>query len=110
MMRFKTFIETEDAQEQEQLDESILRTGALTTYATKARSAGNKSEQAFKAARSELQRPLSDDTLETRVERIDKALDKMLEGLLHQREQIGNGVAVDYAGHTFAQRQSRKSR
>lgn len=126
MMRFKTFIAADDARaheheheheqdpldqpEHEQLDESILRTGALTTYASKARQAGNNAEQAFKAAKSELRRPLPEDTIEARIDVLNRVLDKLLEGLLHQREQIGNSVAVAYTGHALASRRSRKSR
>lgn len=45
---------------------------------------------------------MKDNTVEGRLERIEKSLDALFVGLIKQRQQIGAGVAVDVVGHMLA--------
>ena len=88
--------------EQEQLEERLLRTGAIVTYGAKARKEGEDSVRAFKQGKQALRKGGPDAALEDRVKRIEQSLDHLFDGLIAQRQQIGAGVAVDVAGHGLA--------
>ena len=95
--------------EQEDLEERLLRTGALATYAARSRKDGDDSVRAFKQGQQALRKGGPDVALEGRVKRIEQSLDHLFDGLIAQRQQIGAGVAVDVAGHMLAA-QARKKR
>ena len=87
---------------QVELDERVVRTGAVAAYGMKSRREGNAAVQSYRRGQQALRKGGSDvDQLE-RIKRIEQALDHLLDGLVKQREQIGSGVAVDVAGHTLA--------
>ena len=88
--------------EQEDLEERLLRTGALATYAARSRKEGDDSVRAFKQGQQALRKGGPDVALEDRVKRIEQALDHLFDGLIAQRQQIGAGVAVDVVGHGLA--------
>ena len=88
--------------EQEDLEERLLRTGALATYAARSRKEGDDSVRAFKQGQQALRKGGPDVALEDRVKRIEQALDHLFDGLISQRQQIGAGVAVDVVGHGLA--------
>lgn len=94
---------------QTELEEGVVRTGAIASYGVRARQQGQKAIRAFQRGREVLQRGGRDISLEERLERMEAALDALLEGLAHQKEQIGAGVAVDVAGHMLAAKE-RKTR
>ena len=95
--------------EQEELEERLLRTGAIATYGARARKEGDASVRAFKQSQQALRKGGLEIDLEDRVKRIEQALDYLFVGLIAQRQQIGAGVAVDVVGHGLAAR-SAKSR
>ena len=94
--------------EQEDLEERLLRTGALATYAARSRKEGDDSVRAFKQGQQALRKGGPDVALEDRVKRIEQALDHLFDGLIAQRQQIGAGVAVDVVGHGLAAKAKQK--
>ena len=88
--------------EQEELEERLLRTGALATYAARSRKEGDDSVRAFKQGKQALNKGGADVGLEERVKRIEQSLEYLFDGLIAQRQQIGAGVAVDVVGHGLA--------
>ena len=88
--------------EQEDLDERLLRTGAIVAYGSKSRREGDDAVRAFKQGQQALQKGGADVDVEDHLKRIEQSLDYMFEGLIKQRAQIGSGVAVDVVGHGFA--------
>lgn len=102
----KSFVE--HMVEQEELDERLLRTGAIAGYASRSGKNGDDSVRAFKQGQQALRRGGADVGLEDRVKRVEQSLDHLLHGLIAQRHQIGAGVAVDVVGHGLAARASKK--
>lgn len=96
--------------EQEHLEERLLRTGALATYAARSRKEGDDSVRAFKQGQLALRKGGNEVDLEDRVKRVEDALDHLLDGLIAQRQQIGAGVAVDVAGHGLAAKKNNRQR
>ena len=88
--------------EQEDLEERLLRTGAIATYGARSRKEGDASVRAFRQGQQALRKGGPDVALEDRVKRIEQSLDHLFDGLIAQRQQIGAGVAVDVAGHMLA--------
>jgi hypothetical protein len=98
----KSFVE--HMLEQEDLEERLLRTGAIATYGARARKDGDDSVRAFKQGQQALRTGGADVALEDRVKRVEQSLDHLFTGLIAQRNQIGSGVAVDVVGHGLAAR------
>jgi hypothetical protein len=88
--------------EQEELEERLIRAGAIAAYGAKARNEGDASVRAFKQGQQALRTGGADVGLEERVKRIEQSIDNLLDGLIAQRQQIGAGVAVDVVGHSLA--------
>ena len=95
----KSFIEHIDEQD---LEERVLRTGAIVAYGSKSRREGDDAVRAFKQGQQVLQKGGADVDVEDHLKRIEQSLDYLFEGLIKQRAQIGSGVAVDVVGHGFA--------
>ena len=98
---------SEHLTEQEDLEERLIRTGAIATYGARSRKEGDASVRAFKQGQQALKGG-PDVALEDRVKRIEQALDHLFDGLIAQRQQIGAGVAVDVAGHMLAAKARKK--
>ena len=94
--------------EQEELEERLLRTGAIATYGARSRKEGVDSVRAFKQGQQALRKGGPDVDLEDRIKRIEQSLDHLFDGLIAQRQQIGAGVAVDVIGHSMAARALKK--
>ena len=99
---------SEHANEQAQLEEGIIRTGAIATYGARSRKEGDASVRAFKQGQQVLRKGSVDMNVEDRLKRIEQSLDHLLDGLIAQRQQIGAGVAVDVAGHTLTAKAQKK--
>jgi hypothetical protein len=93
--------------EQENLEERLIRTGAIATYAARSRKEGDDSVRAFKQGKQALNKGGANMTTEDRVKRIEQSLDHLFDGLIAQRQQIGAGVAVDVVGHGLAAKKQR---
>ena len=91
--------------EQEDLEERLLRTGAIATYGARSRKEGEDSVRAFKQGQQALRKGGPDVDLEDRIKRIEQSLDHLFDGLIAQRQQIGAGVAVDVVGHGLSAKQ-----
>ena len=94
--------------EQEELEERLLRTGAIATYGARARKEGDASVRAFKQSQQALRKGGPDVSIEDRVKRIEQSLDHLFDGLIAQRQQIGAGVAVDVVGHGLAAKSAKR--
>ena len=94
--------------ERNELEERLLRTGALATYAARSRKEGDDSVRAFKQGQQALRKGGPDVALEDRVKRIEQSLDHLFDGLIAQRQQIGAGVAVDVVGHGLAAKSAKR--
>jgi hypothetical protein len=86
---------------QVELDERVVRAGAVAAYGIKSRREGNATVQSYRRGQQALRKGGSDVDIEGRIKRIEQALDHLFDGLVKQRAQIGSGVAVDVAGHTL---------
>ena len=92
MMSFQGFAE--------ELEEGIVRTGALVAFSGQSKSHGDKAEKHFRDAMTALNTaPAKGDAVEQRLLRIEKAIFALSAGLIEQRKQIGAGIAVDLTGH-----------
>ena len=91
----------------EDLEERVLRTGAIVAYGSKSRIEGDEAVRAFKQGKQALQRGGPDVDLEDRIKRIEQSLDHMFVGLIKQRAQIGSGVAVDVVGHSLSNKRTK---
>ena len=74
---------SEHANEQAQLEEGIIRTGAITSYGAQSRKEGDASVRAFKQGQQALKGG-SYVGIEDQVKRIEQALDHLLVGLIAQ--------------------------
>lgn len=75
----------------------LIRKGLGLTFSSASRGHGNKSVQHFKNSQQELSRmvPATDkDNLEVRMNKIEKGLVEMSEGLISIRHQIGSLVSM----------------
>jgi hypothetical protein len=86
---------------QVELDERVVRTGAVAAYGMKSQREGDAAVQSYRRGQQALRKGGAEVGLEDRVKRIEQALDHLFDGLVKQRAQIGSGVAVDVAGHTL---------
>ena len=89
---------------QVELDERVIRNGAVAAYGMNARREGDAAVQSYRRAQQRLRDGGKAVSSEQRLIRIEDALNALLDGLVKQRAQIGSGVAVDVAGHTLAAR------
>ena len=94
--------------EQDELEERIIRTGAIATYGARSRKEGEDSVRAFKQGKQALRKGGPEVSIEDRVKRIEQSLDHLFDGLIAQRQQIGAGVAVDLVGHMLAAKARKK--
>lgn len=97
MMTFDEFVT-----EQDKLEEGVIRIGALSSFASQARLHGDKSRQAYQIGIQSLQKRRPSDDLEIRLQRIEDAIDAILRGLQHQRDQIGSSVSLNFVGHSLS--------
>jgi len=98
-MSFQDFVEEPDF-EAEELEEGIVRTGALVAFSGKSKTHGDKAEKHFRDAMTALNTaPAKGDPVQQRLIRLEKAIFALSAGLIEQRKQIGAGIAVDLTGH-----------
>jgi len=101
MMSFQDFVEEPDVEETlEELEEGIVRSGALIAFSGQSKTHGDKAEKHFRDAITALNTaPSKGDAVEQRLLRIEKAIFALSAGLIEQRKQIGAGIAVNLTGH-----------
>ena len=102
MMSFQDFVEeAPDIEETlEELEEGIVRSGALIAFSGQSKTHGDKAEKHFRDAITALNTaPAKGDAVEQRLIRLEKAIFALSAGLIESRKQIGAGIAVDLTGH-----------
>ena len=85
MKSFKTFM-----MEQEQLEEAIVKKGAVAAYALQGRKHGNNSVRSYNKAKQTLRAVKDVNSTNQKVDVLSKALIDLLDGLISQRKQIGS--------------------
>ena len=85
MKGFKNFI-----MEQEQLEEAMIKKGAVTAYALQGRKHGNNSVRSYNKAKQTLRAVKDVNSTNQKVDVFSKALIDLLDGLISQRKQIGS--------------------
>lgn len=94
MLGFKEFVR------EQELEEGILRTGALIALSSKSKNEGDRAAQEFRVGISKLNTALSKDkSVDDRLRRLEGALGSTLLGMIHLRQQIGSAVGVSLSGH-----------
>jgi len=76
-----------DLEEDENLNESLLRKGSGLVFARSSKTFGDKAESHYQRALGILTRPLN--TKETEVSRLGDAMTEMLRGNIETRKQLG---------------------
>jgi hypothetical protein len=74
----------------DQLDEGLVRSGAVALYASQGRNHGDKAVQHFRSAQQALVRLKRQEELEQKVNLIADVLSSTLDGLIELRQQIGS--------------------
>ena len=99
MMSFQEFVEEPDF-ETEELEEGIVRSGALIAFSGKSKTHGDKAEKHFRDVMTALNTaPAKGEAVEQRLIRLEKAIFALSTGMIEQRKQIGDGIAVNLTGH-----------
>ena len=76
--------------EQEQLEEAIVKKGAVAAYALQGRKHGNNSVRSYNKAKQTLRAVKDMNSTNQKVDVFSKALIDLLDGLISQRKQIGS--------------------
>ena len=93
MKGFKEYIS-----ECQDLQEGLIRTTALLAWSNQSKTFGDKACRAFVEAKAMLgANPAG--TLDDQVQRIQKALVLMCDGMVALRQQAGSAVAMNLTGH-----------
>ena len=85
MKSFKTFMI-----EQEQLEEAIVKKGAVAAYALQGRKHGNNAVRSYNRAKQALRAAANAKSTDQKVDALVLALIDLLDGLVAQRRQIGS--------------------
>lgn len=85
MKSFKTFMK-----EQEQLEEAIIKKGAVTAYALQGRKHGNNAVRNYNRAKQTLRAVMNSKDTDKKTEAILLAIMDLLDGLIATRKQLGS--------------------
>jgi len=85
MKRFKKF-----AMEQQAIDETVVRKGAVAAYALQGRNHGNNAVRSYNKAKQTLQSTTIVKNTDMKVDALTRAFIDLLDGLVSQRQQIGS--------------------
>ena len=85
MKSFKTFMI-----EQEQLEEAIIKKGAVAAYALQGRKHGNNAVRSYNKAKQTLRAAVHAKSTDPKVDAVVIGLIDLLDGLVAQRRQIGS--------------------
>ena len=85
MKGFKNFI-----MEQEQLEEAMIKKGAVAAYALQGRKHGNNSVRSYNKAKQTLRAVKDVNSTNQKVDALTRALIDLLDGLVATRQQIGS--------------------
>lgn len=85
MKSFKTFMI-----EQQQLEEAIVKKGAVAAYALQGRKHGNNAVRSYNKAKQALRLLAKAKSTDQKVDALTRALIDLLDGLVATRQQIGS--------------------
>ena len=85
MKSFKTFMK-----EQEQLEETIVKKGAVAAYALQGRKHGNNAVRSYNRAKQALRAAVNAKSTNQKIDALTRALIDLLDGLVATRQQIGS--------------------
>jgi|AntAceMinimDraft_11_1070367.scaffolds.fasta_scaffold02938_7 predicted Zn-dependent peptidase len=74
----------------DQLDEGLVRSGAVSMYASRGRTHGDKAVQHFRSAKQELLKLKRQEELDQKINIMADVLSSTLDGLIELRQQIGS--------------------
>jgi hypothetical protein len=94
MKRLKEYV-SEDLD----LQEGLIRTTALLAWSNQSKTFGDKATRAFTEAKGIVGTSTPSNTLGDQVQRIQKALGLMCDGMVALRQQAGSAVAMNLTGH-----------
>ena len=96
MKSFKAFMT-----EQQQLEEAIVKKGAVAAYALQGRKHGNNAVRSYNKAKQALRMLVKAKSTDHKVDAFSLALIDLLDGLVSQRQQIGSVSAQITSGSIF---------
>jgi len=85
MKSFKAFMI-----EQQQLEEAILKKGAVAAYALQGRKHGNNAVRNYNRAKQTLRALVNAKSTDQKIDALSRAIIDLLDGLVAQRQQIGS--------------------
>jgi hypothetical protein len=89
-----------------QLDESIVRKGAVASYAAQGKRYGDQAATSYGRARYELQRSAKAELVDAKIDHIMTALLHVIDGLVATRNQIG-AISAQVTSHALLTGSSR---
>ncbi len=96
MKSFKTFMK-----ERQQLEEGVVKKGAVAAYALQGRKHGNNAVRSYNRAKQALRAVVNTKSTDQKVDALVLAFIDLLDGLVAQRRQIGSVSAQVTANATF---------
>ena len=85
MKSFKAFMV-----EQQQLEEAIIKKGAVAAYALQGRKHGNNAVKSYNRAKRTLRALANAKTTDQKIDAFSRAIFDLLDGLIAQRQQLGS--------------------
>ena len=85
MKSFKAFMI-----EQQQLEEAVIKKGAVAAYALHGRKHGNNAVRSYNRAKQTLRAVANAKSTDQKVDALSRAIIDLLDGLVAQRQQIGS--------------------
>jgi len=85
MKSFKAFMI-----EQQQLEEAIVKKGAVAAYALQGRKHGNNAVRSYNRAKQTLRAFANAKSTDQKIDALSRAIIDLLDGLVAQRQQIGS--------------------
>lgn len=85
MMTFKQYLAEHD-----QLQERLIRKGAVAAYAAQGKRHGDQSVRSYNSAKQRLRATDSAKSTDAKVDALTRAFIDLLDGLVSQRQQIGS--------------------
>ena len=89
-----------------QLDETLIRKGAVASYAAHGRRYGDQAATSYGRARHELQRSAKADVVDAKIDHMTTALLHLIDGMIATRQQIG-AISAQVTSHSLLTRTSR---
>ena len=85
MKSFKAFMV-----EQQQLEEAVIKKGAVAAYALQGRKHGNNAVRSYNKAQQTLRAATNAKSTDIKIDALTRAMIDLLDGLVSQRHQIGS--------------------